>query len=201
MKPHYSFRPNHHICVGLVAVSLLTLSGCGGSHYPKTFEGLLGRIELAENRLEEGKTIYSPKELNLASCMNSNSASMWNCEDERLVLDNAYFDLSKKWDFAAAKAEMQSLRLPGSQSEIAMARDAFIDHLEAWTDQLIGKSRALPRSMFNENARAQAIKRLEAALAESPITETFNRACSGLGNAQPNESEEFRLRIVDICDD
>jgi hypothetical protein len=201
MKILDSFIPNRHIYVGLFSVSLLVLSGCGGDNYSKTFEGLLGRIEIAENRLEEGKLVYSPKEIDLAGCMNSYSTSVWNCEDERLALDNAYSDLREKWDFASDKAEMQSLRLPGSQSELALARDAFIEHLEAWTDKLLAKSIALPRSLFGENAWAEAKKWLDVALAESPITETFNRTCSALGNSQPNDSDDYKLRIVDICDD
>jgi hypothetical protein len=195
------FSPNRHIYVGLFSVSLLVLSGCGGDNYSKTFEGLLGRIEIAENRLEEGKLVYSPKELDLAKCMNSFSSSVWNCERMRLDLDNAYSDLQEKWDFAADTAEMQSLRLPGSQSELALARDAFIEHLKAWTDRLSAKSIALPRSMFDENAWAEAKKWAGVVLAESPITETFNRTCSALGNSQPNDTDEYRLRIVDICDD
>jgi len=185
------------VSLGLSAL----LVGCGNTNEADVFESLLIKIELAENKLEEGKPIYYPKTTAFISCVSSYTDETWFCEDERAALEDAYRELADKWDFQADIAEMTSLRLPGSESEISMARDSFIKHINAWNDYLFAKTRVLPNSMFDVGANTQFIQWYETVLGNTDISETFIKACSGLGNSQPSNTDEFRSRIVDICDE
>jgi hypothetical protein len=188
--------------LAIVPFLSLALVGCSNSsNYSDTYESMLLSIEIAENRLEEGKPIYYPKTSEFVSCISSYSDNTWLCEEERAALEAAYRELSDKWDFQADKAEMASIRVPGNQPELNRARDAFISHIGAWEAYLFAKTMDLPRSMFDLNANTQIAKWTETILSENEISETFATACSALGNAQPNDTEKFKTRIVDICDD
>jgi hypothetical protein len=187
--------------LGLVLCVALTVSACGGENYSATFESLLVHIENAEGRLEQGKDNYSTEENQFAKCIGDAGQYIWLCEDERSLLSGAYTNVQNSWNFASDTAEMQAIRLPSSNSELSLARDSFVNHLDAWTEYLTLKSVSLPSSMYASNARSQVLKWVEVVVGENEIGETFEKTCSGLGNAQPIDSDAFKARIVDICDD
>lgn len=187
------------VILGVVSIVLPSCSAQSTS--PTTnFESLVTLIEKGEATLESGIAMYEPAVVSFMTCLNENPSFVYLCESKR---DKAVkqFDMAiALFDFQKLKSELQALRLTDN-AEASQARDAFVKHLRAWRDRTERLRYAIPS--------ADALARQDLSFADtwveiietSRVTETFDDACSGLGNGQPANSDEFTARIIDICND
>ena len=182
--------------------TVMSVSSCSGESYSATFEALLESIEASENRLENGLAKYETPEAELVSCLATVRPNLWLCEAELAALNSVYLQVLPDWNFTPDKAQMQSLRMPKDKQRLSDAREAYMDHLDSWSEYLEDKYLALPGTLIEAEAAMQAAGWLQVVFEERKvISETFKDACSALGDAQPANSDEFRKRIVDVCDD
>jgi hypothetical protein len=165
---------------------------------------LFSLIEEGESILERGIEKTMRWEKSLIDCVSKERMSNSVCEFDRSELSDAYAQVAEDWDFDALQAEMQSIRFGDGQSESSRARDAYVDHLDAWNAYLVERLRNLPSE--TEFVGLQADKKVSVwyeiiADGDAAISRTFKESCSALGNAQPSNSDQYKARIIDLCDD
>lgn len=178
-------------------------SGCtsdDAGEFPK----LLNLVEDGERLLEEGKDSWSDLDVAFMKCLSNYGNSVLMCDARRRPLEAAYDLVIEKWDFAALKAELYALRMGTGETEAARARSFYLDHLDAWSDWIALARLKLPRvnALSDTFLQTQVASWVEFLVdGGDEISETFKQTCSALGNAQPLNSDEFKSRIIDICDD
>lgn len=184
-----------------VIVALLALVGCGVSDGDKAaeFNSLLVLVEEGESVLEGNMVKWKGALEDFASCVVEATLPAFTCEESRADLESILASTAEKYSLADLRARLQSLRL-ADNDEASRARDAFVRHLRAWHDYVVAFQLTAPSQ--SDLFRADygfAAKWGE--ISSDEIGTTFDETCSGLGNGQPPESDEFAGRIVDICDD
>lgn len=198
-RPNEKFKTRHF--VSFLLSSLVFVSACGSkSAEPEdNFAELISLIEIGETRLESGSALLTSALKNFLECASTNDLLIF-CEDQRQEIEDTFETVSQLWDFQGLKAELQSVRLT-ENIEASSARDFFVDHLRAWKTYLDDLRLAAPSRVQLETDSRDWQQAWMDTLQENSISETFDRTCSALGNAQPENSDVFKSRIVDICDD
>ncbi|NBT00239.1 MAG: hypothetical protein EBS61_06270 [Betaproteobacteria bacterium] len=188
-----------------LAVASALLSSCGvlASDDRQVFESLLSLIEEGESTVEVEKARYVIVRDDFVDCLvdyRDGLARPDVCETKRESLEKVLITTSSKFDFQELFAELQSLRLADSP-EASRARDAFVSHLRAWEEYISDIRYAMPTTEEIYGMNYSFINEWVSINDSSRITSTFDEVCSALGNAQPENSDEYRARVIDICDD
>ena len=180
--------------------SLVFFTGCASKSQNEdaAFEKLISQVESGEEKLEKGQATFNPKWAEFLNCINGNVRSL--CKDDLQNLKNSFDGVAELWDFQSSIAELTSLRLTGND-EASLARDKFVKHLRVWKTYLDDLRFAAPTVADLDRGNQEWAQAWEDIMQENEITETFDEVCSALGNAQPEDSDVFKSRIIDICDD
>ncbi len=179
----------------------ICLSGCGSfGGESRTFESLLVMVEEGESVLEAAKPRWTPLRDDFLKCLAEINSRVDNCEDERESLASEFDTTLEAFEFSELKAELQALRLTDNP-EASRARDAFVRHLRAWQEYISDMRNSMPTQNQIYQRDFEFVETWRAIWSSEEINNTFDELCSGLGNGQPANSDEFTVRIVDICND
>ncbi len=164
------------------------------------FASLLLVVEDGESILETfNDEIVSSLEA-LIDCSNVGDTT---CERELSTSQVAIGKFMSQNSILKVSAELQALRLIDFP-RMAQARDEYLAHLRAWQDHYFELQSVL-RIQPSDLQRNEFWDSFNGVVGEGESTmairETFDRACSALGDAQPEKSAMFYDRIVDVCDD
>ena len=189
--------------ISITAIVTPTLFGCSrnAEETSETFNSLLTIIEEGEEILESGKAKFSLAEKDFLDCLVSQTkTNSIECAEEMLYLDSVYDETLKSYDFQSLIARMNALRLVDNESA-TQARDAFVQHLDAWRSTISDLKYSLPNLEELYKHEWSFLDKWDEIGQESTINGSFQETCSSLGNAQPENSDEFAQRIIDICDE
>jgi hypothetical protein len=181
---------------------LSLLFGCSDGENSRDFEELLTVIEEGENILEEQKAIYSQAYEDFRDC--NGGQLLVSCEylylDWRII--NMEILRTYKEDLVPIRARLFAIPPSEGNPAITEARNAFIDHIDAWQDSMRKRLERKPSEYLE--FLMEVVERGSGTFwisVENNVNETFKTVCKELGNAQPNRNEMFQDRIIDICYD
>lgn len=156
-------------------------------------------VEQGESILENGVADFSAIRDDFVECMSGKMSRSSECELERASLERVLDDVLQRFNFQSLTAELQSLRLVTNR-DASLARDSFVQHLRAWRNYVEDLRYSMPTSREVYDLDFDFVDRwLD--ISTDEISTTFDVICSSLGNAQPANSDDFRERIIDICDE
>jgi hypothetical protein len=103
-----------------------------------------------------------------------------------------------KESLVEVRAQLSALHVPLRNPAISAARSAYLDHIRAWLDRYRKINSVMTPDFEDWDAESFfAIFSLNTDFSE--IDESFYRLCEELGNGQPQGSQRYKSRIVDIC--
>jgi hypothetical protein len=187
--------------VAVALSSLIFFTACAGESQDKNsaLGELISVIENSETKLVKGTDSISPKLDDFLECIGTNT--VWSfCKGDFRSLENIFESVSELWDFQSLIAELTSVRLTDND-EASLARDKYVQHIRVWRIWLDDLRLKAPTLADLDEGNQEWTQAWTDILSDDAITETFDAVCSALGNAQPEDSDVFKSRIVNICDD